>query len=134
MPVGEKGQVLLIRNIKAADFNRSVNGCVYQGKLEWIGYDPQDGIFFNPAYDASVNSWEIDPLHKAQSRELDYMIDLSCWWQAVNENHGAIQIQVKNGQEHRNIGDVNTNVFFDATVEVIVFPFECSRVLTIPRS
>lgn len=130
LPTPEVGHVLLLKNVKLSVWQMNVNGVTYPEKLCWVAFSPTTGKLYhkdeaiisarNPAAGLSL---AFNPFHLAKGKEITYFVNLGEWWRAIQEEQdkGAIQIQdyTRKGRKHALIGDMDPNVFFNATVEVM---------------
>ncbi|KAI5117475.1 hypothetical protein M0805_007179 [Coniferiporia weirii] len=126
LPSPSIGHVLLLKNVKTADWYGNVNGTIYAEKLKWIAYNPSTGkVYFSPGADSLSAPFgpAFNPFYKAKEQEIGYFVQLGEWWRAVKEEEecGVLEIQdySRNRKEHRLFGDCDVNVFFNATVEVV---------------
>lgn len=125
LPHAEIGQVLLLRNVRYSSYEskNKWNGTVYPEKLQWVGYDPATGKqFFTNAHEISDTDFGPlpIPLYKARMGEIEYMVNLGLWWDALNATKiqvGAIEPQYQY-PIHCLIGERSYNEFFDCSVEV----------------
>lgn len=95
-----------------------------------MAYNPSDGRTYHsdlkdaPRTHVLDNGLgpELDPFYIPGPKELEYCFKLGEWWRAIEEKVAAGEIVVQptlgTRREHRLIGNTNTDVFFDATVEV----------------
>lgn len=129
LPTPEVGHILLLKCVKLSTWMSSVNGMTYPERLCWAAFNPSTGKFYhkdeaiisaqNPAtgFKPSFN-----PVYSVKAKEIAYAVKLSEWWRAIQEEQGkgAIQVQeyTRKGRVHALIGDMDPNVFFNATVEV----------------
>lgn len=124
LPNVRKDHVILLQNVKCSSWRGNINGTVYPDKLKWVAFNPSDGKFyFNEATDSGTSDFAADTFHQPKDKEIVYFVDLGEWWRAVKEEegNGAIEIQgySRKVREHRLIGDMDTDIFFNATIEVI---------------
>ncbi len=103
-----------------------MNGKVYPDRLEWAAFNPSTGRFYHNELggvakaDAGLGP-KFQPFYGPGDAEIDYFVKLGQWWRAYTEN-GQRSVVVSQPsrprREHHLIGDMEANVFFDATVEV----------------
>ncbi len=117
-----------------------LNGIVYCDRLKWVAFDPSTGRFYHKELggvskaDAGLGPI-FDPFYKPRDAEIDYFVKLGQWWRAYTENEqGPIVVcqPSKPRREHSLIGDMEANVFFDATVEVCLCLISRKEIFVVP--
>jgi hypothetical protein len=119
------------------DDSDRLNGVVYKDKISWAAFNPETGRFYHndqagapvqsQAPGSSYNPFGINELRPFYSprdeREIEYCSSIGEWWRAVKEEEQRTRVPSvaipRAPRQHRLIGDMKVNEFFNATVEVI---------------
>lgn len=125
LPPARKGHIVLVQGVKVNPWQGRLNGKVYAERLKWAAFDPSTGRFYHAELgdisksDAGLGPL-FDPFYNPEDAEIDYFVKLGQWWRAYTEDgqRPVVVCQPSNPREHKLIGDMDPNVFFDATIEV----------------
>lgn len=93
--------------------------------MKWVAFDPSTGRFYHAELggisksDADLGP-NFDPFYMPVDAEIDYFVKLGQWWRAYTEDdqRPVVVCQPSTPREHKLIGEMDSNQFFDATVEV----------------
>lgn len=114
------------------DDKDKLNGVVYKDRISWVAYNPETGrLYHNELKNTLPSHLHISPLYQpSDEKEIEYCANMAEWWSALQEQADSTRVQVatRKAREHRLIGEMEVDVFFDATVEVrCLFPFSLVR-------
>jgi hypothetical protein len=111
LPKSKPGSVLMLRGIKVRPFNSSPQGSGYAGQYDWAMMDTSEANA-----DIALITSENSTLLEDESKELKRMYD---WYRKHHKGQIRSVVQTRNQRPLIKLQDVEKEVFFDTTVEIL---------------